>query len=189
MFNVPLHNGFEQHVVNVNSGAWCRFTDINSRCWVLFDNRLYFGSDDGVYLFDEGYSDNGEPIIGEVTQAYTDFGSGRLKKIQLINPRTKSLYKYTLIIYTETDMQNGKTEYSEQIGNGGGVKWNETKWSGEVKSGAKWANSGKDELKSQWINNSALGHKVSLVFKTSGCGNLIEWYETEIRYELGEGML
>ena len=40
IFNVPLYKGFEQHVINVNTGAWCRFTDINSHCWAEFNNRL-----------------------------------------------------------------------------------------------------------------------------------------------------
>lgn len=189
LFNVPLHKGFEQHVININTGAWCRFTDINSYCWTEFNKQLYFGSDDGVYLFDEGYSDNGNPIIGEVAQAYTDLGSVRLKKIQLINPRTKSLYKYKLTIYTDTDMQKNSTQYCENIGFGGGVKWNEAKWSSTVKSGAKWENSGRDDLHSQWICNSATGYKVSIVFKTSTSGNHIEWYDTAIRYETGEGLL
>lgn len=189
LFNVPLNKGFEQHVINVNTGAWCRFTDINSCCWTEYDKRLYFGSDDGVYLFDEGYNDNGEPIIGIVAQAYTDLGSSRLKKIQLINPRTKSKYKYSLIIYTDTDMQNEQKQYCENIGYSNGVKWNNCKWSSTIKSGAKWENSGSDILHSQWISNSATGYKFSIVFKTSTSGNLIEWYETGIRYELGNGLL
>ncbi|MBQ8481960.1 MAG: hypothetical protein IJ532_05450 [Alphaproteobacteria bacterium] len=189
IFNVPLYKGYEQHIINVNTGAWCRFTDINSRCWVEFNKRLYFGSDNGVYLFDEGYSDNGKPIIGEVAQAYNDLGTDKLKKIQLINPRTKSLYNYTLIVYTNTDMQSSKDEYSENIGSAAGVRWNSAKWSANNKSGIKWENSGRGELHSQWICNSATGYSVSLVFKTSTSGNSIEWYETGLRYELGEGVL
>jgi len=189
LFNVPLHKGFEQHVININTGAWCRFTDINSHCWAEFNKRLYFGSDDGVYLFDEGYSDNGEPIIGEVVQAYTDLGSSRLKKVQLINPRTKSLYRYKLTIYTDTDMQKNETQYCENIGFYGGSKWNKVKWSSAVKSGAKWVNSGSDDLHSQWICNSATGYKISVVFKTATSGNQIEWYDTAVRFETGEGLL
>lgn len=189
LFNVPLNKGFEQHVINVNTGAWCRFTDINSCCWAEYDARLYFGSDDGVYLFDEGHTDNGEAIIGEVSQAYTDFGSSNLKRVQLINPRTKSLYRYTLIVYTNTDMQNSQYEYCENIGQGGGAKWNTVKWAGNVHIGTKWVNSGCNELHSQWIANSATGYKFSLVFKTSTSGNCVEWYDTAIRYELGSGIL
>lgn len=189
IFNVPLHKGFEQHVINVNTGAWCRFTDINSHCWAEYNGRLYFASDDGVYLFDEGHSDNGEAIIGEVAQAYNNLGTEKLKKIQLINPHTKSLYNYTLIIYTNTDMQNGQNEYCEDIGFTGGCKWNSVKWAENFKTGASWQNSGSGELHNQWICNSATGYCVSLVFKTSTAGNKIEWYETGIRYELGEGVL
>lgn len=190
LFNVPLDKGFEQHVVNINTGAWCRFTGINSRCWAEFDGRLYFGSDDGVYLFDEGCSDNGKAIAGEVRQAYTDLGSGRLKRIQLINPRTKSLCRYRLTVCTDTDMQSGSAEYTETIGRSDGIKWNKAKWSSESNnSSAKWENSGSSELHSQWISNSATGYKFSVVFKTETSGNRIEWYETGIRYEFGEGLL
>lgn len=189
LFNVPLNKGFEQHVINVNTGAWCRFTDINSCCWAEYNSRLYFGSDDGVYLFDEGYSDNGEAIIGEVAQAYTDLGNSNLKRVQLINPRTKSLYNYTLVIYTNTDMQNNRYEYCENIGNSGGCMWNKTMWANSEKATAKWINSGSDELHSQWIGNSATGYKFSLVFKTGTLGNRVEWHETSIRYELGAGVL
>lgn len=189
LFNVPLDKGYEQHVINVNTGAWCRFLNILSHCWIEFDKRLYFGSADGVYLFDEGYCDNGKPISGEIAQAYTDLGTPQLKKIQLINPRTKSLYKYSLIIYTNTDMQNMAQEYVENIGICGKSKWNKAKWSGNIKSGAKWDNSGSNEMHSQWICNSATGYKISLVFKTTTSGNRIEWYETSVRYETGEGLL
>lgn len=189
MFNVPLQGTFEQHVININTGAWCRFTNINSYCWAEFDKRLYFGSVDGVYMFDEGYSDNGSPIYGEVVQAYTNLGTNVLKKIQLINPRTKSLYRYNLTIYTNTDMQDNPYQYSENIGEEGNSKWNKVKWSAGNGGGTYWDNSGSDILRSQWISNSATGYKLSIVFKTETVGNEIEWYETGIRYETGDGVL
>ena len=57
---------FEQHVINLNTGAWCRFTNIRAHCWGLFNGRLYFGSDNGVFLFDEGYADNKTHIMGHI---------------------------------------------------------------------------------------------------------------------------
>ena len=190
LFNVPFKNTYEQHVININTGAWCRFTNINSHCWKECDKRLYFGSDDGVYLFDEGYSDDGKPIYGEVAQAYSNLGTERLKKIQLLNPRTKSASRYALVIYTNMDMEEQNLDYEEDIGNSGTTKWNIAKWSSsENLSGAKWENSGRSALRSQWLANSATGYKVSIVFKTKTSGNRIEWYETDIRYEVGEGVL
>lgn len=190
LFNVPVANSFEQHVINVNTGAWCRFTGIRSFCWGIFGKRLYFGSDNAVYLFDEGYSDNGAPIMGAVEQAYNNLGSERLKKIQMLNPRTKSSSPFNLTIYSKMDMEEREVEYVENIGSGGGSHWNDAKWSSaENSSGALWSNSGHTVLRSQWIANSATGYKAGIVFKTKTRGNQIEWFETGICYEIGEGML
>ena len=103
LFNVPVAGQFEQHIVNLNSGAWSRFTNIRSFCWELFNERLYFGSDKGVFLFDEGFSDNKSPIMGHIEQAFSSLGSGFLKKIQLINPRTTAFSNFALVVYTNME--------------------------------------------------------------------------------------
>ena len=182
LFNVPAGGQFEQHIVNLNSGAWCRFTGIPACCWSLYGNRLYFGSKKGVYLFDDGYSDNGTEIKGTVRQAYTDLGSPLLKKIQLINPRTKASAKYALVIYTEMDFIDEDKDFKAQIGVAGLTKWNTAPW------GSKWATL-KGKIRSQWIANNATGFKASVVFKTKTKGNLIEWIDTGFRYETGSGIL
>lgn len=190
LFNVPVSNQFEQHVINVNTGAWCRFTGIRAYCWGEYNQRLYFGSDKGVFLFDEGSSDNGIEICGEVEQAFNDLGTGRLKKIQLLNPRTKSSSGYALVIYTNMDMETQKVNYQESIGYAGQSNWDTVKWSSaENLSGTKWAAARGTSIRSQWIANSSTGYKASIVFKTKTKGNLIEWYETGIRYETGSGVL
>ena len=44
LFNVPAGpGGFEQHVMNVQTGAWCRFTGMKSHCWETRKGKLYFG--------------------------------------------------------------------------------------------------------------------------------------------------
>ena len=189
LFNVPVSQQFEQHVVNVNTGAWCRFTNIRSFCWGLFGDRLYFGSDEGVFLFDEGYSDNKTHIMGVVEQAYSSLGTPNLKKIQLINPRTKSSTKYALVVYTNMDFENQNKSYAENIGGSGLTKWNNVAWSSLGNPiGTKWATL-KGKIRSQWIGNSATGFKASVVFKTKTRGNLIEWYDTGFRYEQGSSIL
>ncbi len=189
LFNVPLSRGFEQHVLNLTSGAWCRFTNIKSYCWGNFEGRLYFGSDYGVYLFDDGYSDDGNHILGEVQQAFSNLGTAGLKKIQLLNPRTKSSTKYALVIYTNMDFEERKANYAENVGSVGITKWNEAKWSCLDKPiGTKWQTL-KGTIRSQWIANSATGFKASIVFKTKTRGNLIEWFDTGVRYEQASGVL
>lgn len=189
IFNVPTAQQFEQHVVNVNSGSWCRFTGIRAFCWSSSGDRLYFGGDKGVFLFDEGYSDNGAHICGVVEQAFSNLGTPNLKRIQLINPRTKSSTKYALVVYTNMDFEERKVTYVENIGSVGQTKWNITKWSCLSRPiGSKWATL-KGKIRNQWIGNSATGFKASVVFKTKTRGNLIEWFDTGFRYEQGSNIL
>ena len=193
LFNVPVRSQFEQHVINLSSGAWCRFTGIRSLCWGLLNGRLYFGSASGVYLFDEGYSDNGLHILGNIRQAYSNFGNENLKKIQMINPRTKSSTRFALNIFVDTDFDDTEQNYVENIGNTGMTKWSsgdvKTKWSRLASpTGTKWATL-KGAVYSQWICSSASGFKGAVVFKTKTRGNLVEWYNTGVRYEQGSGIL
>ena len=189
IFNVPVAQQFEQHVINVNTGAWCRFTNIRALCWAVFEDRAYFGSDDGIFLFDEGYSDNGAQILGHVEQAFSALGNPNLKKVQLLNPRTKASNKYALVIYTNMDFEERAVNYQENIGSSGMTKWDEAKWSTLANPiGTKWATL-KGTIRSQWIANTATGFKASIVFKTKTRGNIIEWYDTGIRYEQGSGIM
>ena len=189
LFNVPVSRNFEQHVINLNTGAWCRFTNIKAYCWELFEGNLYFGSDYGVYKFDDGYSDAGNPICGEVHQAFNNLGFDGLKKIQPLNPRTKSSTRYALVIYTDIDFEERKSPFVENIGSTGITKWNEAVWSClNNPIGTKWQTL-KGTSRSQWIANSATGFKAGIVFKTKTRGNLIEWFDTGVRYECGSGIL
>ncbi len=189
LFNVPVAQQFEQHVVNTTTGAWCRFTNIRSYCWGLFNHRLYFGTDTGVMLFDEGYTDDGQPIIGMVKQAFTDLHSPYLKKVQLINPRTKSSSPYALVTYWNTDYDSVERKNSLSVGVPETSLWNKVFW-GSKEAGCTtfWATL-KGKIRSQWIGCNATGFKFSLVFKTQTKGTLIEWYETGVRYEQGTGIL
>ncbi len=188
LFNVPIGAQFEQHVINMSSGAWCRFVGINSLCWCLFEGRLFFGSESGVYLFDEGQSDDGMPIAGSVHQAYCALGSASFKKILMLNPRIKSNTSFALNIYTNMDFDDQDKEYAENIGSASGSRWNFSKWSCLAQPiGTKWG-SLKTKIQSQWIGNNALGFKASVVFRTKTSGTAIEWYNTGLRFEQGEGL-
>lgn len=190
IFNVPVSQQYEQHVINVNTGAWCRFTNIRALCWCLFEDRLYFGSDDSVYLFDNAYSDNGIQIEGRVEQAYTNLGTDQLKKVQLLNPRTRASTKFALVIYTNVDFDERDVNYYSNIGTIGQTKWNSALWSSsENPIGTKWSTLRTSKISSQWIANNATGFKISIVFKTKTKGNAIEWFDTGVRYEIGTGIM
>lgn len=86
--NVPVVSGgqTEQYIVNVNTGAWCRFTGWNFRTFCVFNDRLYGGSANGnLYLCDTGigdatvaypYADNGTSVLRTCTTAYLPLNPG-----------------------------------------------------------------------------------------------------------------
>lgn len=190
IFNVPVSQQFEQHVININTGAWCRFTNIRAFCWEEFENKMFFGSDDSVFLFDNSYSDNGVLIEGHIEQAYTNFGTDQLKKVVLLNPKTRSSTNYQLTIYTNMDFEDRNVNYFSNIGTVGQTKWDEAKWSSSSNPiGTKWSTLKTTKIRSQWIANSSTGFKASVVFKTKTKGNVIEWYDTGIRFQTGTGIM
>jgi len=186
IFNVPVAKSFEQHVININTGAWCRWTNIRAFCWCLFGGDLYFGSDNTVFKFGNTYSDNGIAITGSVEQAYSALGTNALKKIPLLKPKIKSSKDFRLKIWTNMDYEDTDQEYYINVGKDFGnlVYWNEGKWNETL-----WQSAKTRQMQGQWVANSATGFKASVVFKTSTSGNLIEWFETGLRVETGTGIL
>lgn len=89
IFNVPISTlGLSmQFVQNILTGAWCRFLNINAFCWETANGGIYFGSTAGVYQWDQGSSDNGVAIVGDVKPAWNAFGyPGRSKQFKMIRP-------------------------------------------------------------------------------------------------------
>jgi len=184
IFNVPVGNNFEQHVMNINTGAWCRFTNINATCWCLYDGELYFASGNTVYCFGKNFDDNGQAIEGLVEQAYSSLSSENLKKIVLLKPKLRTSKDFRLIIYTNMDYETRQTSYYVNLSSDSGAKWGKAEW-----NNAAWFSLKTKKMQGQWLANSATGFKASVVFKTKTAGNAIEWYETGIRFQTGTAIL
>lgn len=89
IFNIPIVTlqSSVQYVQNVLTGAWCRLLNINAFCWEVANGGVYFGTTDGVYQWDQGASDNGVAIVGDLKPAFNAFGSlGRQKEFTMIRP-------------------------------------------------------------------------------------------------------
>lgn len=90
ILNVPLQESTLQHqyVMNTLTGAWCRFTNNNAPCWVVFNENLYCGTNDGYVLqADVGSTDRGESIDAVGQTAYNYYKNrGRLKRWTLLQP-------------------------------------------------------------------------------------------------------
>lgn len=77
IFNVPItsNSEYQQFVLNMATGAWCRFTGLTANTWAVFNNELYFGTSGGVVAKAfSGYDDNGSQIETELQSAWLPMG-------------------------------------------------------------------------------------------------------------------
>ncbi len=94
IFNVPKPDGgFDQHIYNTSVQGWTRFTGMNSSCWGVYNDRLYFGGALGVVReADVGNTDLFGPddtrigIVADAQQAWNIFGSALTKRLTLARP-------------------------------------------------------------------------------------------------------
>lgn len=85
--NVPQTGAdIVQHVMNLQTGAWSRFTGLSALDWAELDGKLYFCGTGGIYQAQTGQSDNGQSIRARFMGAYGNLGSPYakiLKEVQL----------------------------------------------------------------------------------------------------------
>lgn len=177
--NVPTVEGSTavQYVMNTLTGAWCEYDSHNANTWVVYNDNLYFGGNDGdVYRADTGSADVDQPITAVGQTAYSAFGSGALKRFSMIKPLiiASGSNRPALgvsIDFTETQTLSTATSATSTAG----ATWDSGTWDASVWGGA-------DVQVSDWSTLSALGVFASLKFQaqtgvTAGGSNwgVSEW--------------
>lgn len=72
------------YIVNLETGAWCKRTGWNTRCLMLFNDFVYFGSNDGaIYQADITGQDNGATYYAKAVLAWDHLGSVGYEKTVL----------------------------------------------------------------------------------------------------------
>jgi len=174
LVNVPdASTTYFQHVVNVSTGAWCRFTRQDFYCWCVFNGRLYGGGLDGkVYLADEGYDDGGNPIQGDAISAWNYLGApGSLKRIGMVRIVGRSptgTVPYTLDVKTDFDESYATT--AATVNPGDASAWDSTLW--DV---ALWAED--QQVFSSWGGTGGLGDAMAARLRVNSEA-AFEWFQT-----------
>ncbi len=87
ILNVPRNEGVlqVQYIMNTVTGAWCCFKDENANTWTVFQDRLFFGGNNGnVMEADCQGFDEGQSINFDIETAFNYFGArGRLKQFTM----------------------------------------------------------------------------------------------------------
>lgn len=87
ILNVPMTENVEQfqYVMNTVTGAWTTFDGEKANCWAVFQDRLFYGGNDGIVLEADcqGFDDDGAIEFDGLTAfSYCD-ARGRLKQFTM----------------------------------------------------------------------------------------------------------
>lgn len=185
ILNVPISAGVTQYqyVMNVLSGAWCRFTGWNANCWEVFNEALYFGSNSGTInlAFSSG-ADGSLPINLDMQCAYNYFEDpGRIKRMTMIQPLLTVGGLSSPTILVDVDFQDDDTAapLSTLQGN---VLWDSAIWDTSI-----WP--ADSAAQTDWYSVETEGHalavRMKLTLSTSSTTPILQVNAFNVIIEMG----
>jgi hypothetical protein len=182
--NVPLSTTqFQQHVMNTETGSWCRFTGLDSLCWGLYNDALYFGTSAGtVLLYDPSlHGDLGNAIVCELQSSWNYLGDRRKTKratgIRPLIRTTGGVISYGVGV--GFDFQNFNISIQQDTPLGiptspwDSSPWDVTPWSAEF------------AISNLWSSIVGDGYCVSMKLNVSSGSQGAEWLATNYLVEPG----
>lgn len=163
ILNVPTVSGSvaEQYVMNTLTGAWCKFTGMNANCWVVWNDRLFFGDSTGsVFEADKGSADVATPVTGYGQCAYQSFRSpGNLKRFTMMQPLVTSSNNSRPSLGISTDfIETSEMSTASVQGTEGLTLWDASIWDVD-----DW--SGSITQINDWVSIPAIGRFASVKFQ------------------------
>jgi hypothetical protein len=180
LFNVPTASGYQQHVINTTTGAACRFTNIPSRCWAVYNGDLYFGSTNGtIKKFGSSTSDDGTNIDADGATAWNAFGIPQRKRLSAIRPLIDLEGSLTYSIGVGFDFTPPNVTPATAISSDGSfwdeAEWDVAAWSSELVTNAEWRVS------------KGTGDTLSTRIKVASQQE-VSWLRTDYRMEIGTNL-
>lgn len=131
IINIPQQsvNSFNQFVMNLDTGAWCRFTGWDAFNFAMLDRTLYFSANGKVCKAWQDGGDFGGTITATAAQAY-DYLQPRATQKSLSLFRPVYLLSGVGTIWTGLDANFNSSQLYENpySGIGGSVLWDSAMW-------------------------------------------------------------
>ena len=182
VINIPNPSGTEQYVMHTISKAWCNFTGINTTCFELHNDDLYFGGTGFVGKFFDTNADDSGQISATCQQAYSYFDNpGQQKRFTMVRPTflvdvgAPGIYAG---INTDFQTQNnlGKVTFVNTPTTT--AVWGTAKWDADV-----WA--GNLVISRQWQGVTGLGYAGGINLNMVSAGIDVHWVSTDYVMEKG----
>lgn len=148
ILNAPRSNSSEtvQYVMNTLVNQWCRYKGLPAYCWVLFEDKIFYGSDTTVQQAETTNSDNGNAIMADILPAYSYFGGrGEQKFFTTARPiiTSNGAFKPSIGISTDFTTSNPTSTPTLSLGINGSPwntsPWNTSPWGGTFSTSTTWA--------------------------------------------------
>lgn len=185
LFNIPIQQNGESHqyVMNTNTERWCRFTGWDANCFAVFEDDLYFASNDGtVYRAWTGESDPGSAdIVGDVQQAFSNFGLDFFKQFLQVRPAISSNGAVMPAIAMNVDFQNLAATGTPLQTTPSGVFWDTVLWDTSY-----W---GADELvAADWLAVEGIGIWAAIRMRVALNAITFSWASTTFMFKRSNQM-
>lgn len=175
-----------QVVMNTITNNWCTFTEVPAFTWATFLSAPYFGATGFVGRGMVGNQDavqndglGGQPIVGEVLQAFNYFGQpGREKYFSMVRPVFIATGDLTWSAQVRTDFDTRPIDppnYTSPIA-GNGV-WDVSLW-----DAALWA--GGLATIQRWVSASGLGFAGTIAMSLTSSSD-VTWTSTDWLFQPG----
>jgi hypothetical protein len=180
LINVPRSaTAFDQHVMNLETKAWCKFTGWNFPVFGLFNDLLYAGGTDGkIYQVDTGFSDNATAIVADGQTAWNYFGiPTQNKTFTMARVIFAAVSDPAAVMSIGTDFQISVPTSSVETADveSGGI-WDEAIWDVAIWGGATQAIQG-------WQGVSGMGYSASMRLRVSLTDQNASWRSSTIVFK------
>lgn len=178
LVNVPTASGdYVQHVLNTQTGAWCRFTDIPSSCWAVYNNKLYFGGINNVYQADTGTDDDGTDISADAIQSWVNLGTS--VRVSAVRPVIQTEGSVKVEFGLGYDFQDVIAALPTAV-SASGSAWDTSPW-----DTSPW--SPENVINTTWRVAGGFGQSVATRLRFVGSQS-VSWLRTDYRLERGRNL-
>ena len=187
--NVPLGGGrFEQYAMDTQTGAWARWTGLDSHVWGVFGENAHFGAAAGAVNRVTGNTDAGAAIAGDVQTAFNAFGRHDLmKRCICLRPVLRGKSEARIGLGALADFRGGGAPSVATGFDPAGAGWENTGTAWEVWDDLAW-DGGQESTIAEWRAADGLGYSLGARL-TSRTTDDLEWETLTYQLETGRGLI
>ncbi|MEO1140744.1 MAG: hypothetical protein AAFW66_00120 [Pseudomonadota bacterium] len=174
------------YVVNIETGAWCRYTGWDTQASIVVDGQVYIGTSDGRVLAAESTGqDDGENYTGRFASLFEDMGaSGVLKSLRNARATFQFRQQFNPTISVSTNYQltwptapNAATETNGQ-----------SLWDSAIWDQSTWDSLPDQQISTRWRSLAGLGYAVAFQIQVTSGSTIapdVLFISSDVTYEQG----